>query len=55
MTKKYAGFGESAGTLADATRRHYADMVVLRLDPVGPAITWDNARIRLRTDAVAKP
>jgi len=55
MTKKYAGFGESAGTLTDATKRHYADMVVLRLDPVGPAITWDNARIRLSTAAVAKP
>ncbi len=51
LAKKYVGFGESAGTLTEATKRHYADMVMLRLDPVGPAITWDNARIRLRTDA----
>src|SRR6516225_8326344 len=31
-----------------------ADMILLRLNPVGPAITWDNARIRLRTDSVPR-
>ena len=51
LAKKYAGFAESPGTLADATRKHYSDMVMLRLTPVGSAITWDNARIRLRTSA----
>jgi hypothetical protein len=51
LAKKYAGFAESAGTLTDATRKHYSDMVMVRLTPVGSAITWDNARIRLRTDA----
>jgi hypothetical protein len=49
LARKYGGFGESAGVLSEATRRAYADMVLLRLTPVGPAITWDNARIRLRT------
>ena len=52
LTRKYGGFGESAGVLTEATRRAYADMVLLRLKPIGPAITWDNARIRLRTDSV---
>jgi hypothetical protein len=54
LTRKYGGFGESTGVLTEATRRAYADMVLLRLKPIGPAITWDNARIRLRTDAVPK-
>ena len=50
LAKKYTGFGESAGTMTEATQKHYSEMVMLRLTPVGPAITWDNARIRLRTD-----
>jgi nitroimidazol reductase NimA-like FMN-containing flavoprotein (pyridoxamine 5'-phosphate oxidase superfamily) len=54
LVKKYAGFAESPGTLTDATRQHYSDMVMLRLTPVGPAITWDNARIRRRTDTASK-
>ena len=54
LARKYGGFGESTGVLTEATRRAYADMVLLRLNPVGPAITWDNARIRLRTDSVPK-
>ena len=54
LARKYGGFSESTGVLTEATRRAYADMVLLRLNPVGPAITWDNARIRLRTDSVPK-
>jgi hypothetical protein len=54
LAKKYAGFAESVGSLTDATRKHYSDMVMLRLTPVGSAITWDNARIRLRAGTAAK-
>ena len=54
LARKYGGFGESAGVLSEATRRAYADMVLLRLNPVGPALTWDNARIRLRAEPVQK-
>lgn len=54
LARKYDGFGESVGVLSEATKRAYAHMVLLRLNPVGPAITWDNARIRLRTDSVPK-
>ena len=49
LAAKYAGFGVAAGKLTDSTKKAYSDMVLLRLNPVGPAITWDNARIRLRS------
>jgi hypothetical protein len=54
LAKKYSGFGVAAGKLTEATKRAYSDMVLLRLKPIGSAITWDNARIRLHSDAIAK-
>jgi hypothetical protein len=54
LARKYGGFSESTGVLTEATRRAYAEMVLLRLNPVGPFITWDNARIRVRRDSAPK-
>lgn len=46
---KYARFRTDDAELPDATREHYAvESAVLRLTPVGPLVTWDNSRLRLR-------
>ena len=50
LNVKYRGFGLPASRVPDATKRHYSGQnVVIRLDPVGPFITWNNAKIRMRT------
>jgi nitroimidazol reductase NimA-like FMN-containing flavoprotein (pyridoxamine 5'-phosphate oxidase superfamily) len=44
---KYRTARPDATTLPAATRTHYGGgTTVLRLDPVGPPITWDNRKIR---------
>ena len=45
---KYDGYGLAVERAPSATRRAYRGMVVVRLDPAGKALTWDNARIRLQ-------
>jgi hypothetical protein len=46
---KYQGFGPAEKQVPDATRKHYgAANVMIRLDPAGDLITWNNARIRLK-------
>ena len=46
---KYRGFGLPQKQVPEATKKHYgAGNVVIRLDPAGAMITWDNARIRLK-------
>jgi PPOX class probable F420-dependent enzyme len=47
---KYAAFRPASARMPDATKQHYSGQAVLRLDPAGSALTWDNARIRLSTD-----
>lgn len=44
---KYAAFRPGQARMPDATRKHYSGQVVLRLDPAGKFLTWDNARLRL--------
>ena len=44
----YAGNRTADEKLPDATKRHYAERIVIRLEPVGPMVTWDNSRIRLK-------
>jgi PPOX class probable F420-dependent enzyme len=51
IQEKYAGWVESRAALPDATRRHYASFEVIRIDPVQELLSWDNARIRLRSGA----
>jgi nitroimidazol reductase NimA-like FMN-containing flavoprotein (pyridoxamine 5'-phosphate oxidase superfamily) len=46
---KYEGFAPAQKTIPEATRKHYAATnVVIRLEPAGDLITWNNAKIRLR-------
>ena len=49
LWRKYDDFRPPADLLPGATTKHYADQVVLRLDPVEPMLSWDNSRIRLRS------
>ncbi len=49
LNAKYRGFGLPQTQLPEATKKHYgAANVVIRLDPAGRMITWDNAKIRLK-------
>lgn len=48
LADKYAGFGLAVDRAPSATKRAYRGMVVVRLEPAGTALTWDNARIRLQ-------
>ena len=46
---KYQGFGPAEKQVPDATRKHYgAANVMIRLDPAGDLITWNNTKIRLK-------
>ncbi len=45
---KYEAFRPPRGRAPDVTKRRYSSRVVIRLDPAGPPISWDNARIRLK-------
>jgi Pyridoxamine 5'-phosphate oxidase len=46
---KYRGFGLPRREVPDATKKHYAaGNVVIRLEPAGAMITWNNAKIRLK-------
>jgi Pyridoxamine 5'-phosphate oxidase len=50
LNAKYHGFGVPQKEVPDATRKHYgAGNVVIRLDPAGEMITWNNAKIRLKS------
>jgi PPOX class probable F420-dependent enzyme len=44
---KYAAFQPAAARVPDATKRHYTGQAVIRLEPAGPPLSWDNSRIRL--------
>jgi nitroimidazol reductase NimA-like FMN-containing flavoprotein (pyridoxamine 5'-phosphate oxidase superfamily) len=47
---KYAGWGVPQKAVPEATRKHYGGgNVVIRLDPAGDMITWNNAKIRLKS------
>lgn len=48
IVTKYQGFGLPEKQLPEATKKHYgATGAVIRLDPEGAMITWNNAKIRL--------
>lgn len=49
INAKYRGFGLPQKQVPEATKKHYgASNVVIRLDPAGDMITWNNAKIRLK-------
>jgi nitroimidazol reductase NimA-like FMN-containing flavoprotein (pyridoxamine 5'-phosphate oxidase superfamily) len=47
---KYASYRPPSKRVPGATTKHYSKQAVIRLDPAGPALSWDNARIRLKTE-----
>lgn len=44
---KYDAFRPAATRLPDATTKHYSGQAIVRLDPAGKLLTWDNSRLRL--------
>ena len=50
IAAKYEGFGLPQKAVPEATRKHYGGgNVVIRLEPAGEMITWNNAKIRLKS------
>lgn len=48
MSEKYGASRTSRREMPDATKAHYGNQrALIRLDPQGRVLTWDNARIRL--------
>lgn len=45
---KYASFRPASTSMPKATSEHYHRQAIIRLNPVGKLLTWDNSRIRLR-------
>ena len=45
---KYREYRPARSKMPDATNRHYSGQAVIRLDPAGDLLSWDNSRIRLR-------
>lgn len=50
MDAKYRTSRTARKALPDATRKHYAGFVWIRFEPEGTAITWDNAKIRMKAE-----
>jgi PPOX class probable F420-dependent enzyme len=50
IDEKYAEFQPPWERLPRAVVAHYATQVYLRLEPVGPLISWDNSKVRLRPE-----
>ncbi len=48
FAEKYSGSRTSAKSMPKSTAEHYSSQRIIRLDPAGPPVSWDNARIRLR-------
>ncbi len=46
--EKYAEHRPARSHMPDAASRHYSDQALIRLDPAGTPLTWDNSRMRLR-------
>lgn len=44
---EYAAFRPAPSRMPEATTQHYSGQVVIRLDPAGRILSWDNAKLRL--------
>jgi nitroimidazol reductase NimA-like FMN-containing flavoprotein (pyridoxamine 5'-phosphate oxidase superfamily) len=49
VNAKYAAFRPSAGALPAPAQAYYAEQTFLRFAPEDRILTWDNARLALRT------
>ncbi|MDZ7676709.1 MAG: pyridoxamine 5'-phosphate oxidase family protein [Acidimicrobiales bacterium] len=47
LADKYAAFRPAPSRMPKATTKHYSGQAVIRLDPAGQILSWDNARLRL--------
>lgn len=48
LDARYAAFRPAPEALPRATKAHYAEPVIIRLDLTGTSVSWDNSRLRLR-------
>ena len=48
LWRKYDAFRPPTELLPDVMRQHYGDQVIIRLDQEGDAISWSNAKVRLK-------
>ena len=55
LDAKYASFRTARSSMPRATSDHYgAGHAWIRVEPTGPFLSWDNSKLRLRTEG-AKP
>ncbi|MEO2169154.1 MAG: pyridoxamine 5'-phosphate oxidase family protein [bacterium] len=48
MMEKYQSFRTARANYPSDTRKHYSDdRLTIRIEPEGPVLSWDNAKIRL--------
>lgn len=47
MESKYEEFRPSRSRMPTATKKHYSGQAVIRLDPAGRLLSWDNTKLRL--------
>ena len=50
LDEKYADFQPPWDRVPDVVLRSYAKRTYLRLEPAGPMISWDNSKIRLKSE-----
>jgi PPOX class probable F420-dependent enzyme len=51
IERRYIGSRPDPTSLPAATNRHYSERLIIRLEPTGRSVSWDNSRIRLRAPA----
>lgn len=47
LATKYRGYRTESTKLPSATKKHYGAATLIRLEPCGKMLSWDNSRIRL--------
>lgn len=47
LTARYDAFRLASSRMSEVTVKHYAGQAVIRLDPAGRVLSWDNAKLRL--------
>jgi PPOX class probable F420-dependent enzyme len=50
LDEKYADFQPPWDRVPDVVLRSYADRTYLRLEPAGSILSWDNSKIRLKSE-----
>ena len=47
LDAKYHAFRTAGSKMPSATKKHYGSATLIRLEPCGKLLTWDNSRLRL--------